>query len=168
MPPQNFDPYPDWEKVTDEHAKKLGNAVAEYRRASVQISDLATPQSAARFMQAHHDVGVIHDEILEDIWTVPMMVHVAAERDYEEIEEQTVMVQRCARCKSILHIVHEGIVLMGPNGPEWMTEENTPWWAPGQLVAKATRPDSMSMYLIEDRELEKHEMECVGLPNMEG
>lgn len=165
----NFEPYLDWAKITDEQAKKLASATARYKRAADSLCELSSPQRAGEFMQAHQDLGKVDEEICMSIWTVPAMVHVAAERDYEEVEGETVMLQRCQRCKSILHFVREGMISFGEDGrPEPLTEENVPWFDPGQMVAKATRPDGMSMYLLQPgQDLEPHEMECVGFPNLE-
>lgn len=166
---KNFDPYPDFDKLTQKQAARLAQAVGAYRSAGAVLTAEKTPERAAEFMRAHHDVGEIHDEILEEIWTVPMMIHVAAEREYEDIEGESVLTQRCSRCKSILHFVKEGMVAFTEEGPVALTEENVPWWEAGQRVAKSTRQDGMTMYEVEpERELEKHELECVGLPNMEG
>lgn len=171
----NFDPYPDWSKLTRKQAEKFALGLARYRRASdALIADPANTDLCAEVIQIHHELGHVEDDILSDIWTIPVMVHVAGPQEWEEHpdpeDDRTALLQRCVRCKSVLSSFSEGMVALTERGPQRVSEDDMTWWEEGTQVAKS-KQDAFGMQMYEipkDRQLEKHEMECVGLPNMEG
>lgn len=167
----NFDPFPDWEKITEEHARHLHEAMREQNDARQLFFERPSPENAGRVIEAITRTSSYADFIIAEVWTVPVMVHVAGAKQEETNpadENQEGILQRCVRCKSVLHFWTHGMVAITSAGPKLFEPDDIDWWQEGDLVAKATSEDGSTMYLIEEgRELQKHEYECVGLPNME-
>lgn len=170
---QNFDPFIDWEAIDDEIAAELNKAVKNHRRAvdafaRMKRGDEDFAKAAQVVLKTYVKMGRTAQGIINHLWTVPVMVHVAGERKWEtnpDDEDVQGLLQRCARCGSILHLFHEGMMVLDPEtGPRAMTEDDLPWYTPGDVIAKSDQGGNVSMYLIENgRELEKHEHECVAL-----
>ena len=173
----SFDPYPDFSKISQEQAEELQEAFKEYKELSNLLIGDATPETAGKVLQAHHDLSVKCDDVIHDIWTVPVMVHVADDPKWEknpDDDDQEALLQRCSRCKSVLQFWHEKMIVMGRDGgTDTVEEEDIPWWEAGTMVAKSTDQRdpmimNMSMYEVEPgRDLEKHERECVGFPELD-
>lgn len=172
---KNFDPYPDWDKITRKQAEKFSIGLRRYKLAAdALVADPANTGHCADAIKAHHELGHIEDEIVESIWTVPVMVHIAGSREWEDHpnpeDERTALLQRCQRCKSVLASFSEGMAVLTERGPQEVKEEDMTWWEEGTQVAKSKQDSyGMQMYEIpQNQPLKDHEMECVGLPNMEG
>jgi hypothetical protein len=178
---QNFEPYIDWEELSDEMADDLFSRIVRFRR----VSDLFVKESkrkrrrrskkirayAAEMLKLQSELSAMHQAIMQTLVTIPMMVHVAGEKKAETCESSADdhVVQRCTRCGSMLQAWHANTMVMTPLGPQEIDEEDVTWWTPGSTVAKSGDtggPPMLHMYEIEGRELEKHEMVCVDLAEM--
>jgi hypothetical protein len=175
---QNFDPFLDWNAIDDEIAAELNKALKNYRRAmeafaKMKRGDEDFARAAQVFLKTQLRLQRMASGVINHIYTVPVMVHVAGEKKVEtnpDNEDQTGVLQRCARCGSILNLWREGMMMLDPEeGPREVCEEDLPWFEPGTVIAKAENNGSISLYPIEgDRELEKHERECVALNELFG
>jgi hypothetical protein len=169
----SFEPFFNYEKLTPKMAKDLRDAVVRHRLATDSLirSPVNIKQSVAA-IEAAYDVESVIDTIRSAIWTVPVMVHLAGEKQFETCEhceyaEQ--VIQRCKRCGSTLHLWHEHLGVLTPDGPRELGPDDVPWWDENEIVAKAHFGSAMTMYSIDpSRLLEKHEMECVSLVDLEG
>lgn len=173
----NFDPFIDFEAVTEEMAADLHAALREHRDAAAAFveDDRPDPVKCARAVAAATEVNMVVGAIVESLHRTPVMVHVAgprreelrAEDDDDEIED-LVLVQRCSRCGSVLNFWTDHLGTFDPHtGPRRVELNEIPWWKEGQLVAKATKPGMIDMYLVEpDRPLDKHERECADLSGL--
>jgi hypothetical protein len=178
---QNFEPYIDWDDLSDEMADDLSSRLTRFRK----VSDLFIKESnrkrrrrpekirahAAEMLRLQYELSALYQAIVQTLVTVPMMVHVAGEKKTEQCEsiDHDHIVQRCTRCGSMLQSWHANTTVMTPLGPQEIDEEDVTWWTPGSTVAKSGDtggPPMLHMYEIEDRELEKHEMVCVDLAEM--
>jgi hypothetical protein len=169
---KNFDPFPDWEKVDQEMADDLHQEVVGQQRALKVFESEPTPENAAALIEFYTKTQATVAAIITAIWTQPVMVHVAGERKWEknpDDDDQEALLQRCTRCKSVLNFWFDSMMTVGEDGPRPIDQEEIPWWENGEFVAKGDGESGYSMYLIEKgRELEKHEFECVGMPELEG
>jgi hypothetical protein len=168
---KNFDPFPDWEKVDQEMADDLHAVVVQQREAVEAFEENKTPENAAELIRLYTETQATCEAIMRAIWTQPVLVHVAGEREWEKNpgdEDQEALLQRCQRCKSVLSFWFENMMMMADDGPRPMDQDEIPWWEKGEIVAKGEGENGFSMYLVEKgRELEKHEIECVGMPDLE-
>jgi len=170
---QNFDPFIDWEAIDDEIAADLNKAVKNYRRAQLGFAKMKRgdedfAKAAQVFLKSQLHLTRLANSVINHIYTVPVMVHIAGERKTEvnpDDESSEGILQRCARCGSILHLFRDGLMVLDPEtGPREMQEEDLPWFDPGALVAKAETETGVQMYVLDDKhELKKHERECVAL-----
>jgi hypothetical protein len=177
---QNFEPYIDWNGLTDEMAWDLVEKLVPYKLANERLIKQATRrwrkpnlrkmrEATVELLQLQSELGSLNEAIIRTLVTIPMMIHVAGPKTVEECDSGTHnehRVQRCARCGSVLQMWQEGMMHLTPAGPAEVTEEEISWWTPGTLVAKSgSSGPGLSMYEVEPegRELEKHEMVCVDL-----
>ena len=168
-----FGPFLDYEKFTQEMADDLHAAVIRFQRSrDAFIRYPPSPRLGAEVIENSHVMDRTIDTICQALWTVPVMVHVAGVRepdDREDCDAGDRVIQRCKRCGSTLHAWHERLMVITPQGPAELEEDDVPWWDEGTLVAKSTHGSNVSMYRIDpDRLLEKHEMECVSLVDIGG
>lgn len=167
----SFDPYYDWSKVTDDHADDLKEFIQLLDDAKQDVLEHGDNEAAGEFLRVNAAMKDFYEEVLDEIFTVPVMVHVAGEKKIENHADEPdieVTVQRCQRCASPLQMWHEGMMGMTAEGLKRFEENEVPWWDEDKIIAKATSPTGIGMYEVEsDRELEDHERECVGLPSME-
>lgn len=170
----NFDPFIDYESVNEEMAADLHQAMRAQREAAQDFVSDDEPDlaKAAKFLEITNDVNSTVGAIMETLYTLPVMVHVAGERKEEnnpDDESEQGVVQRCKRCGSVLHFWREGIAIFTPEGPRMLQEDDVPWWEEGTLVAKGQSDSTLAMYEIEEkRELEKHERECLDMNSLVG
>lgn len=171
----SFEPYVDFEALTPEMAALVRDSVLEYRAAmdALAAAPEATPELAAAMLRASEHASRVVREIVDELHVTPVMVHVAGDKREEvnpdDPEEQAV-VQRCARCGSILHMWSERMGVMDPElGPRHLEVEEIPWWKVGARVAKAnSNTGPVGMYEIDsDRPLLEHEHVCADLSSLE-
>jgi len=173
---RGFEPYLDWEKITDEMTDDLHEGLSFFHEAQDRFLENKTSKNAADMLRSHYEMSSIASDVKEAIYTQPMMVHIAGEVKVEENPENPldeVTIQRCKRCGSVLQIYKEGLAQITESGPEPVTEDEVLWWDDGDVVAKTSDSTSIHMYQIEGqgkpaRKLEKHEMECVSLEDLVG
>lgn len=167
---KNFEPYIDWDSVSAEMSNDMHAKLTEYKAAIKDFEEFNTPANCARVLKTQFELSNLSSVIHQSLFTLPVMVHIAGEKISEvDPEEHNAVVQRCTRCGSVLQSWCEAFSILTPLGPRHLEESDLPWWEPGQIVAKATDDDSMTMYEIEKgRKLEKHEKECVDLTGLEG
>ena len=173
MSQNSFEPYPDFEKITQEDADELHQLFRDYRQKSDRLEQEARVEYVADFLQSFHAMNVRIEETVNRIWTVPYMVHVAGDKKTEQNPDDPTeegIFQRCSRCGSTLNFWREGLMFLTPDGPKEMAEEDVPWWTPGERIAKRDGgPQGYGMYRIDaDHELEKHEIMCVSLESLVG
>lgn len=177
--PHNFDPYFDFDNIEPKLAKELARTWTATRDAAHVMADDPTPENVGNYLRHVQKYDGVFEKVKEDIFVVPVMVHVAGETKDEvhpdgdpEIPEHHATVQRCSRCGTMLHIWHPSMVVMGDEGPEHVAETDTPFWPKGTVVGKSHDEDDLlartTMYQIEDRDLEPHERECVDLSGLDG
>lgn len=166
-----FDPYFDWAGITPELTAGFLKALTSHNEFRKKFEGDPTPENLGAYLKVYDELQTVHDNIMRGIYTVPAMVHVAGARKRETHPDdpmQEAMLQRCARCGSVLHVWHEHAIVFGPEGPQEIQEEDVPWWDEGQKVAKASQPGQLEIYEVEpDRELEKHERMCVSLSDLD-
>jgi hypothetical protein len=163
-----FEPFFDYDKFSPEMASDLYRAMIGFNHArDAFLRQPPSPRLGAEVIRTSREMDRTLDVICQSLWTLPVMVHVAGERQTEVCEDcgnGERIVQRCKRCGSTLHLWHEHLFVLTPQGPAELEEEDIPWWDEDSLVAKGTDGGRMTMYRIDpDRTLEKHEMECVSL-----
>lgn len=164
----NFEPFFNYDKLTQEMADDLHRAMVKHRLASDTFIRLATPTKGKDVLESSYEVEMVIDEIRQAIWTIPVMVHLAGERKAEtclDCGDEEGVVQRCKRCGSVLHAWNEHLAVLTPDGPRELEEDEVRWWDVDAIVAKGTSSGgSMLMYRIDpSRELERYEMECISL-----
>lgn len=165
-----FEPFFDYDKVNQEMADAFGQAIHRHKKIVEEIfrsGGKCSPKQLVEALKSNEECEEIVGAIKEDIFTIPVIVHVA--EDPAEDEESEGIVQRCARCKTVLSFWREGIQALTAEGPRQIDQEDVPWWDEGTLIAKTSSSQGIGMYEItpQDRKLERHEVECVGLPNLE-
>lgn len=173
----NFDPFLDFESVSVEMATDLYEALLKNREAQQGLYDVdprdqrALVTAATRLLETQRTYHSLVENIYQAIFTTPVMVHVAGPKKQEanpDHPEQEGILQRCKRCGSILYFWAEGMQYLSSEGLLDLEEERIPWWREGDIVAKANQMGGVDMYQVEeDRELEKHEMMCVSLTDLE-
>lgn len=173
MTEPNFDPFIDWEGITPEMVDDIHATLKEFRAAQESFLRTASSEDAAAMLRNQWDLTRTIEAITQTLYTIPVMVHVAGEKKIEEDEQWgEITRQRCVKCGSVLGEWMERMMILTPVGPKQVEEEDLPWWTPGQRVAKAGTQgeddQSMRLYLVEDRELDKHEMPCVDLQDLFG
>ena len=167
--PTNFEPYMAWEKITDEMAAEMAEAVMTLRQSQKKLAFDRSPRAAAMVIQAQHDIAEVIEGICEKIWTVPAMVHIAGaptEEEFEHSPSGEAVIQRCTRCASILHMWYRGMGFITPYGPQMIERDDVDWWQAGEMIAKTTEDQRMFAYKV--TEPEAHEMQCVALTDIEG
>jgi hypothetical protein len=175
----NFDPFIDYELLDQASANELHLAAKEHRDAVDDfVSDEhASIQKAKLVLQKVDAIDKTATKVLTDLWTVPVMVHVAGEKKTEQNPdnpEHEVDIQRCQRCASILNFWHEDMAVELPDGFDGFgvdldAQEDHHWWKPGDVVGKVGDESHIGVYSIDPkRELQKHERECVSLSELVG
>lgn len=168
--PMNFEPFFDYDAVPVELANELMEAVVRRRKAENNLTTTRAPRAAGELMKAIRDLNAIGEKIYQQIFTVPVMVHIAGERQWEEEEDNAPAgyCQRCSRCGSILNFWHENLVQMTPYGPQRVDVENAGWHDVGVIVAKGEVGMQYKLYEIpKDQPLKKHERECLAMPEID-
>jgi hypothetical protein len=168
----SFEPFFDYEKITQEMADSLRDAVVRHRLATDSlIRSPANIQRSTEVIESAYEIEGVIDAIRSAIWTIPVMVHLAGVKESEMCEHceyAEYVIQRCKRCGSTLHLWHENLGVLTPDGPRELGPDDVPWWDENEIVAKAQHGPTMTMYRIDpSRLLEKHEMECVSLADLE-
>jgi hypothetical protein len=131
---QNFEPYIDWNGLTDEMAWDLVEKLVPYKLANERLIKQATRrwrkpnlrkmrEATVELLQLQSELGSLNEAIIRTLVTIPMMIHVAGPKTVEECDSGTHnehRVQRCARCGSVLQMWQEGMMHLTPAGPaEW-------------------------------------------------
>jgi hypothetical protein len=163
---RSFEPYFDWDAMPVELAEKMGDLLVEYRAAHDKLSEGdRSPQTIGSIIQMAEQLHDTEHDIKNAILRVPALVHVAGpvEEEYDEEHESEIVIQRCSRCRSTLAFWHEGFMAMTPMGPQRLGREDLPWFEPGAVVGKVEQGPSQTAYLIDDREPEDHEKECIDM-----
>lgn len=165
----SFEPFIDWDEMSDEMLHDLSTAYREFRKAQKSFDRRQTKENAIALLKGQHEMSDIATAIFRTLHTVPVMVHIAGEKTTATEDEQEVIRQRCTRCGSVLQQWMSGYHAMTPAGPIPMDEGDLPWWDPGDIVAKSgDENESMTMYQIDpERELDKHERECYSLDSLD-
>jgi hypothetical protein len=175
----NFDPFIDYELLDQTRADGLHLAVRQYRDAvdAFVADEHASTLKARVVSQKLEAMDKTATKIMSDLWTVPVMVHVAGEKKTEknpDNPEHEVDIQRCQRCASILNFWHEDMAVELPDGFDGYdvdddAEQDHHWWSPGDVVGKVGDESHIGVYSIDPkRELYKHERECVSLSELVG
>jgi len=163
MKMKNFEPFIDWSKITQEDADKItDNLLVQARLAQELFRDTA-PENCALFIESKMVGSDFLRDLVDSVWTFPAMVHVAGEWGLEtnpDNDKQKAVIQRCSNCKSIINYWHEGTISFDEAGLVSIPEEDNDWWEIGSQVAK--RQDENTFYEIKGRELEEHEVRCLG------
>ena len=171
---QNFDPFYDWSSITQEMADDLHR---DFRKHKENLDALVASEQpdislAAAVMESLNEIQLTSEAIRKTVWTQPVMVHIAGSRKHEtnpDNPNEEAVLQRCSRCGSVLNFWQEGMMSLTEDGPRQMEEDEIPWWDQGALIGKVNGSLSISTYLIEEgRDLEKHEMECPSLMDLDG
>lgn len=165
---QNFDPYIDWSKTTDEQAREMAKRMSKARMLANKLMFTPNAELLAQWMEAQQEMAACAEEIEEELWTTPAMVHIAGPVGDEEAADGSLCkIQRCSRCKSVLTFWRHGMYRSTYDGAEEVGEEDADFFPEGTALAKITRPFGMHIYSIDGRELEKHERECVAMPDID-
>jgi len=163
---RNFEPYIDWEDISDEMTSDFREKFLEYKKAQEMFTAHSSNENAARFLRIQFELSRLSAAIAQTLYTVPMMVHVAGPKvsgKDDDGEEQ--IVQRCKRCGSILQSWQPSMHFPTSEGPLQIPEDSMMWWEEDAGVAKSVRQGTM--YPIEGgRELEKHEKICPDLTSL--
>lgn len=154
----SFEPFFDYEAISEEMADDLKDALVQLRQAQ---EDLLSAQDAEGLVacardvvEAQNEIMYVHREINRHIYTVPAMVHVAGKAKLEFSHGRPLYVQRCDRCGSELCRSRD---------------EDETNFTEGELVGKAQMgDDSEAMYLVGERELKEHELQCVSFKEIFG
>lgn len=167
-----FEPFHDYDQISEEQAAELREALADYRKATddLLVAHIGSRQvvCAKRVLESHLKVSKVVKSVNEEIYTEPAMVHVAGEIEYEHYDEfgVTLNVQRCERCGSVLMasprddtnaFFDEGDKIAKKNSKRYMGRSSK-YMRRADLI-----PDMSQMYFVGHRDLEKHELECVSL-----
>lgn len=158
----SFEPFFNYEAISDEMAEDMRDALSQLREAQEDLLSADDAEgrvsSAQRVVEAQNEIMFIHREVNRHIYTVPAMVHVAGKPKLEFENGRPVYVQRCDRCASDLsRSIQEG---------------DDDHFGVGEKVAKAQmdRDEKLyeTMYLVGDRELHEHELQCVSFKEIFG
>jgi len=165
-----FDPFYDFDAITDEMILDLHKAVVGYKQSARRFEAMRSKREAISVLKTQLEVQETYDAIMRAIWTIPAMVHIAGQKRSETHPKSgaEATVQRCQRCGSMLQLWHDGMIVMDDEGPTEVDEEAVSWWNEGEIVAKATHAGGMHMYEIGDRELHHYEHECVDIKGVLG
>ena len=164
----NFEPFIDWDDISDEMVADLAEAFERFRSSQEAFSKEKTKANAVEMLESQMAVSDVATAITHTLHTIPVMVHVAGPKVSAEEDDQEAITQRCTRCGSILQKWMSGYHAITPGGPLPLTEDDLPWWDEGDIVAKSgDEHDSMTMYEVDPkRELEKHERQCYSLDSL--
>lgn len=166
-----FEPFHDYEQLDEEQAAEIREALAEYRKASDDLLEAEAADQqvvyAKRLLKTHQNTSKVIAGVNREIYTIPAMVHTAGEVEYEEHEvlDMMIHIQRCERCGSVLHA---------------SPRESGGFFTPGDKIGKKSTkklpkrssyprgmmPTFDQMYYVGERDLEKHELECVSLKSI--
>lgn len=172
----NFEPFIDFESVSEEMAEDAHAMLSRYRKA-VDAFVAGSPNdvaACAEVLESAHEMDKVFRASYNHLYTMPVMVHVAGEKRVEQNPDdssQEAIFQRCARCGSVLSFFHEEMGILDPETgtARRMEEGDIPWWEEGTIVAKSNSEHGIGMYEIAaDQELEKHERMCVALNDLVG
>ena len=169
----NFNPFYDYEDLTDEMVEDLHDDLWNLEEAKREFIASPSKDTAAEYMKSLSQIDGTCRAIGETIYKVPAMIHVAGPTKHEvnpDNPEEEATIQRCARCGSVLHWWHEGMIGPTPDGVGIIGEDDFQWWEEGQTIGKIEGPGPihMSMYSVEDdHELQSHERECVDISGLE-
>jgi Zn ribbon nucleic-acid-binding protein len=157
-----FEPYIDWDGMTDEMVDEFHETLVEFRKYQDEFIANKSKKSAANVLRLQMDISNIAAAIHQTLFTIPMMVHIAGAQDESVDDDGNKQIfQRCKRCGSVLQMWRENIVAMTPNGIREVEPDDMKWWEEDQIVAKTSDEDSMTMYAIDkDQKLEAHEKPC--------
>lgn len=169
----NFEPYYDFESVSDEMAEDLFKSLQEYeKQKNLMLASLPENRAeiAQALLKAQQEINSVSNAVFDTIYTVPAMIHEAGPKVTEYIDGNEIHTQRCARCGSILQRwdprVTQNMSFSDEDGNELDFEEAIPWWNEGDLVGKATGDFMAQLYLVEDRELDSHEKPCLDMSGL--
>ena len=170
MDEMNFEPFFDYDGITDEMIDDLHQVFVAYKKASDRFTAMKSRREAIRVLETQTAVRETYDAVMAALWTVPAMVHIAGPKRQETHPEHhsEATLQRCQRCGSILQLWHDHMLCMTEHGPEQVTEENVEWWAEGDMVGKSNYETGMNLYEIDDRELHSWEHPCVDIKGIVG
>ena len=167
---RNFEPYIDWDEMSDEMAEDVYDLVVRYKQAQ---DDLVTCPAAHRkthaieLMQVQGELAVTFSAVQRTLYVLPMMVHIAGPKKHGTSDEGLEQaLQRCKRCGSVLQCWEENFAVMTPDGPMPLDEDGIPWWDEGDVVAKSSTDghQGTAFYLVEDPDnLQQHEKPCPDL-----
>lgn len=169
-----FDPFLAYELMDDKLASKLHDVLKTHRK-NIDVftdSDDADVEKARKVMQSLEACEKVYNEIADEIYRVPAIVHVAGDTKEEsnpDNPEEFATVQRCSRCGSMLQFWFDGIMFLTRDGRvrEW-GEDDTRWWEKGQQIAKQDAPGHIDLYPVkEGRKLDRWETECADLSELE-
>lgn len=162
---RGFEPYIDWDAITDEMTDDLHKKVVEYKEAQDNFLAQKSKENASRLMRLQWELSRLGTAITHTIFTVPMMVHVAGPKAQSTKEDHTEeIIQRCKRCGSVLQIWQDKFLIPTPEGLQPVDPDQMPWWNEGDIVAKASDESGSTMYEIEEgRDLDPHERPCPDL-----
>ena len=172
--PVGFEPFIDWHGINDEMAQDLAKTVREFRSAQeafARFDDTSTGdafcKAAADMLLTQHELATTVNAIQSTLFIVPVVIHVAGIRMLEQDDETNDrVVQRCARCGSVLQMWVEGLIRPTPDGPQEISQGDMVWWGEGEVVAKAPAEGGNRMYPVRDRELEEYEQPCPNLSEL--
>lgn len=174
---KNFDPFLDWSKIGEDEAGRLRELSMRQRAAHGELADSGSIEAAVQMLKCYREVQETITDMFDSIWTVPVIVHIADRRSWEknpDDPEQEAVLQRCARCKTVLQWWYPGMVSVSdpsgmimisttdPESPLAVQEEDYDWWPIGSTIAKQAPSGYEGIYVIEDRPLHSHEVECAG------
>lgn len=158
-----FEPFFDYEEINEEMSSDLKKSLEVFRKAQDDLVAAKTPDRgivcARRLLEAQNKLSLIARAINETIYTVPVMVHEAGKVKTEtESDGTSFRVQRCDRCGSELIAADD--------------DDSGDFFDVGNQIAKSSVSKKINpknrreMYYIGDRDLRKHEFECISLKNI--
>ena len=165
-----LEPYFDYEKLTAAMVVDLSEVLTEQMEAHRSFWLAPNARTAERLFQSLWKVESTVERIQRRLATQPVLVHVAGEAKVEWSPDNPVvqaLVQRCARCGSVLHFACAGVHARTHHGNLERTGADIPWWPPGTVVAEHGSEREPGMSAIADRRLNKHELECPALHVLE-
>jgi len=156
-----FEPYFDWNAISDQMLEDTHSAAATYRRAIDRFLGQKSKQNMAEFMKTQQALSQTVGLVERAIFIVPTMVHVAGEPFAGENEDgDATITQICSRCKRVLMLwtANQAAFIPGHGAIELEPEHMT-WWKAGQRIALSK--DQMHSYDVPpDRGLKPYEHPC--------
>lgn len=162
----NFDPFYDYDSIASEMVDDLHKAVVDNTASVKLFAREKTRENAISVLKAQRQIQIVYDNVMQTLWTVPAMIHLAGEKKIEVHPETEIegVVQRCKRCGSVLQFWYEGLIHMTSVGPQQVDEDDVSWWRDGDRVGKCSHEHGINLYEIDpQRSLEKHERDCVNM-----